>query len=63
MEAILSENVLMTGVRWFNLPNTETLINEFESRFINSKKKKSIVFRKEDVEKFFVDNIEINIHC
>ena len=63
MEAILSENVLMTGVRWFNLPNTETLINEFESRFMNSKKKKSIIFRKEDVEKFFVDNVEINIHC
>ncbi|WP_304576746.1 hypothetical protein [Romboutsia ilealis] len=63
MEAVLSENVLMTGVRWFNLPNTETLIEEFETKFkLNKKKKKSIVFRKEDVEKFFMDNMEINIY-
>lgn len=62
MEAILSENVLMTGVRWFNLPNTETIISDFEAKFNINKKKKSIVFRKEDVEKFFVDNVEINIY-
>ena len=52
----------MTGVRWFNLPNTETIISKFEERFNINKKKKSIMFRKEDVEKFFVDNIEINIY-
>lgn len=63
MEAVLSGNVLMTGTRWFNLPDTNTLLKELEVEFgLNKNIKKSINFRKEDCELFNVERIEINIH-
>ena len=33
MEGVLTQNYLMVGTRWFNLPTTDKIIKEFENYF------------------------------
>ena len=51
MENVLCDNPIMTGVRWFNLPNTTEVLEKFALEFDLDRKNVTILGRSDIVGK------------
>lgn len=60
MEGVLSQNYLMLGTRWFNLPTTDKIFSEFE-KYFNLNNTKYLKMNDKEYKCYRPQRININI--
>ena len=61
MEGVLTQNYLMVGTRWFNLPTTDKIIEQFE-KYFDLNRVNNLEINQKEIKAFRPEMLTIDIN-